>query len=68
MSGDLKEGMEDSKGDPRVLFVLNVLLSTIFAYGVLYLSDLVGVTTFSWEGVAGFALLLILLTHVVTRQ
>lgn len=68
MSGDLQEGMEGSKGDPKVLFVLNVVLSALFAYVVLWLSDLVGITTFSWEQFLVFALLLVVLTFVVTRS
>ncbi|WP_207586610.1 hypothetical protein [Halomontanus rarus] len=68
MSGDLTEGMESSKGDPKVLLILNVVLSAIFAYIVLWLSAFAGITTFSWGQYATFTLLLIVLTFVVTRE
>lgn len=67
MSGDLKEGMESSGGDPRVLLALNVLLSGTFAYVVLWLSELVGITTVTWGRWLTFTLVLIVLTHLVTR-
>ncbi|GAB3033316.1 hypothetical protein [Natronobiforma cellulositropha] len=67
MSGDLQEGLEGSAGDPRVLFVLNVVLSGAFAYLVLFLSDLVGITTLTWSRWLGFTLLLVVLTYLVTR-
>lgn len=68
MSGDLKEGIESSEGDPRVLFVLNVILSTGFAYLILIAADLVGMTTFTLERLAAIALVLIALTYVVTNR
>lgn len=68
MSGDLTEGMESSRGDPRVLFVLNAVLSLTFAYIVLYLTSLVGFTTFGWDRVLALALGLMVLTFVVTRS
>ena len=68
MSESVKEGMEDSKGNPIVLFALNVVLSVTFAYILIYLSDLVNVTTFSWEQVGTLALILIAITYVVTHR
>lgn len=65
MSGDLSEGIDSSAGNPLVLFVMNVALSTAFAGLLLWLSDLAGLTTFSWGRVAGFALVLVVLTYLV---
>jgi len=66
MSESVKEGMEDSKGNPIVLFALNVVLSVTFAYMLIYLSDLANITTFSWEQVGTLSLILIAITYVVT--
>ena len=68
MSESVKEGMEGSSGNPVVLFVLNVVLSVTFAYILIYLSDLVNVTTFGWEQVGTLALILIAITYVVTHR
>lgn len=55
-----------SKGDPRVLFVMNLVLSTLFAsvivWGLSYL-DIVGLTPIN---VASLALVLMAVTYVVT--
>ena len=65
----LSEGIQDSpQGDPRVLFVINLLLSGIFAYTVLWLSDLVGVTSLTLERFLLFTLILVVVTHVLTRR
>ena len=68
MSETVKEGMEGSKGNPIVLFALNVVLSVTFAYMLIYLSDLANITTFGWEQVATLALILIAITYVVTHR
>ena len=68
MSSDLKRGLESSKGDPRVVAALNVLLSVLFAYIVLWLTDLVGIVAFSLERLVIFALALVILTFLVTWQ
>lgn len=65
---ELKKGMRASpQGDPRVLFALNAVLSALFAYTVLWLSDFVGITTLTLGRVAGFALVLMVITHLLTR-
>ena len=56
-----------SQGDPRVLFVLNLVLSSVFAYGVVWGLDFIDVVTFSLRTVAGVALALMVVTYVVTR-
>ncbi|MFB6107224.1 MAG: hypothetical protein ABEJ82_00075 [Haloplanus sp.] len=57
----------DSEGDPRVLFVMNVVLSTLFASVVVWGLSLVTDVAFSALNVATLALLLVALTYVVTR-
>jgi len=49
-----------SQGDPRVLFVLNLLLSGLFSTAVVFGLSFVGLLEFSWPtvavGTAGLAL------------
>lgn len=66
MSGDISEGIESSEGDPRVLLVLNLVLSAVFAYIVLWLSELVGITTLTLNQYLAFTLVLMLVTFIVT--
>ena len=56
-----------SQGDPRVLFVINLVLSSIFAYAVTWGLDFIGVVEFSLRFVATLALVLMVVTYVVTR-
>ncbi len=56
-----------SEGDPRVLLVMNVVLSTAFAAAVVWGLSVIGVAAFTPVNVATLALLLITLTHVITR-
>lgn len=64
----LQEGLESSHGDPRVLFVLNVVLSTLFAVMIVRGADLIGVLEYDLAPVAVVAVGLILLTHVMTQR
>ncbi|MDL5362007.1 hypothetical protein [Halalkalicoccus sp. NIPERK01] len=59
--------MARSQGDPRVVFVLNVVLSATFCYAVLRGLDFVGAVEFSWPLMAGTTAALVVLTHIVTR-
>lgn len=68
MSGDLRAGVENSSGDPRVIFVLGATLSAAFAYLALWLTEFAGVATVTWRGVAALALALLALTIVVTNE
>lgn len=56
-----------SQGDPRVLFVINLVLSSVFAYAVVWGLDFIEVLTFSLRTVALLALALMAVTYVVTR-
>lgn len=67
-SSKLKAGMEASPdGDPRVLFVLNVILSLVYAYIVLYLVELAGITGFTWERYLVVTAVTVGLVHYITR-
>lgn len=56
-----------SRGDPRVHFVMNLVLSGLFAYIVLRGLDFVGVVGFSITRFAIATLLLMVLTYIVTQ-
>lgn len=59
--------MANSKGDPRVLFVMNLVLSTAFAAVVVWGLDFVGVFPFSVGRVAVAAAVLMVITYLVIR-
>jgi len=59
--------MANSKGDPRVLFVMNLVLSTVFAYAVVWGLSFIDVLAFTWRSVAALAALLMILTYLVVR-
>lgn len=60
-------GVEDdpfeSEGDPRVLFVLNVILSFVFSYLVVWGLDFLGAVDFSLLNLALATVLLVVATH-----
>lgn len=63
----ISDGIEASKGDPRVLLLLNAVLSASFVWIVLVLADFGNVVAFTWERFVGLSLVLMALTFVVTR-
>lgn len=56
-----------SQGDPRVLFAMNLVLSTLFASVILWGLNYLDVVAFTFVNVASFALVLMAVTYVVTR-
>ena len=56
-----------SQGDPRVLFVMNLLLSSVFAAGVVWGLSVIGLAGVTVWNVASLALLLMAVTYLVTR-
>ncbi|RDI73078.1 hypothetical protein [Halopelagius longus] len=56
-----------SQGDPRVLFAMNLVLSTAFASVVIWGLSYIDVVPFTLVNVASFALVLMAVTYVVTR-
>ncbi|WP_435334211.1 hypothetical protein [Haloarchaeobius sp. TZWWS8] len=56
-----------SQGDPRVLLVMNLVLSATFAAVVLWGSEFVGVTAFTLDRFVVFTGLMMIITHLATR-
>lgn len=63
----VSDGLSGSKGDPRLLFVLNAVLSASFVGIVLTLADLGDVVEFTWIRFAILTVLLMTVTYVLTR-
>jgi hypothetical protein len=63
-----EEGASGTRGDPRVLVAMNVVLSTAFAATVVWGLSLLGAAEFTFINVATGAVLLIALSYVVTLQ
>lgn len=59
--------MSNSRGDWRVLIVMNAILSILFSTIVIWGLDFISALSFSWRNVAILALVLMVVTHVVTR-
>jgi len=59
--------MANSKGDPRVLFVMNLVLSAAFSWVLVSALSLVGIMRFAWTTVALTAVGLMVLTYVVVE-
>ncbi|WP_323172234.1 hypothetical protein [Natrialba sp. PRR66] len=62
-----RDGLESSSGDPRLLVVLNAVLSGLFAWWLVWGADTIGMIEFSLATVAVVAVGLFVLTHVMTR-
>ncbi|ELZ04274.1 hypothetical protein [Natrialba aegyptia] len=62
-----RDGLKSSSGDPRLLVVLNAVLSGLFAWWLVWGADAVGMIEFSLTTVAVVAVGLFVLTHVMTR-
>lgn len=57
-----------SEGDPRVLFVLNVVLSLAFSYVVVWGLDFVGAVDFSLANLALATAVLVVATHLTVMR
>ena len=55
-----------SQGDPRVLFVMNLVLSTLFASVIVWGVSYIDIVEFTLINVASLALVLMAVTYVVT--
>ncbi len=60
------EGIESSQGDPRVLLVMNAVLSILFAWMVIWGLSFLDIVQFGIVNVATAAILLFTMTYVVT--
>jgi hypothetical protein len=56
-----------SQGDPRVLIVMNLVLSSVFAVVVLWGFDFLGLVPFTPLNAATLAVLLVGVTYLVTK-
>lgn len=56
-----------SRGDPRVLFAMNLVLSSVFATGVVWGLDFLGMLALTFVNVASLALIVMAVTYLVTR-
>ena len=59
--------MANSQGDPRVLFVMNLVLSAAFGTFVIWGLSFIGMLEFNWQNVAVLTGLLMVVTYVVVR-
>lgn len=57
-----------SQGDPRVLVVLNLVLSGLFSTAVVFGLDFVGLLEFSWQTVVLATAVLVTLTWIVVLR
>jgi hypothetical protein len=56
-----------SQGDPRVLFVMNLVLSSLFAVGIVWGLAFLDIMALTIWNVASLAVVLMAMTYVVTR-
>lgn len=63
-----REGLESSRGDPRVLAVLNALLSVLFAVMIVRGAALVGALEYQTTTVVGVAVVLFALTYAMSQR
>lgn len=57
-----------SQGDPRVLLVLNIVLSFLFTLMVVSGLDFIDLLAFRWRTVGIGTAILVLITHVVVMR
>lgn len=62
------EGIEGSSGDPRVLLVLNALLSLLFGYTVVFGLSFIGLYEFSAVNVFTASIMVFALSYVVVLR
>ncbi len=62
------DGISSSRGDPRVLFLLNAVLSASFGATIVWGLSLLGAAELSAINVATAAIVLFALTYLVTHS
>ncbi len=60
------EAIESSEGDPRVLLVMNAVLSTLFAWSIIWGLSFLGIVEFGVINIATAAIILFAMTYAVT--
>ncbi|MFB1065863.1 hypothetical protein [Natrinema sp. H-ect4] len=61
-------GVSSSQGDPRVLLAMNAVLSTLFAWSIVWGLSYLGFLEFGFINVATAAILLFAMTYLVTMS
>lgn len=64
----IKEGVERSSGDPRVLFAMNAVLSALLASTVVWGLDFLGAAAYSLRNVATLALIVFAVTYAAVLR
>ncbi|WP_123622267.1 hypothetical protein [Halorubrum sp. CSM-61] len=64
----IRSGVEESTGDPRVVLALNAVLSTWFAWVVVWGLDFLGFIALTLQNVATLALILFAVTYVAVLR
>ena len=64
----IRDGVEESKGDSRLLLLLNAALSTWLAWTVVWGLDLLDIIAFTTGNVVTLALIVFALTYVAVLR
>jgi hypothetical protein len=64
----IREGVESSKGDPRLILLLNAVLSAWFAWTVVWGLDRLGVVALTAANVGTLALIIFGVTYVAVLR
>ncbi|KDS90492.1 hypothetical protein FK85_13665 [Halorubrum saccharovorum] len=67
-SKGIREGVEESKGDPRLVLLLNAVLSAWFAWVVVWGLDRLGVTALNAANVGTLALIIFGVTYLAVLR
>ena len=67
-SDGFEEGLSASAGDPRVLLIMNAVLSTLFSWSIVWGLSLLDLAEFTVINVATGAIVLFSLTYLVTMS
>ncbi|WP_435359835.1 hypothetical protein [Haloarchaeobius sp. DFWS5] len=68
MSAEPTADDELPPGDPRVLFVMNLVLSALFSYAVLFGFDYIDLVAFSWLRLAGLTFVVMVVTYLAVLR
>lgn len=64
----IREGVDSSKGDPRLVLLLNAILSTWFAWTAVWGLEMLDIAELTLANVATLALVVFGLTYVVVLR
>ncbi|GAB7018292.1 hypothetical protein [Halostagnicola bangensis] len=63
-----RDGLESSEGDPRILAILNAVLSAAFAWLLVWGGSIIGMLEYGLTNVALVAAGLFLFTYIMSRS